>query len=93
MRCLLLEAGSWFDASSDPGDEMDASARMYWGGGIELSADGALGFLRRKCVGGGSVVNQAILDRFDDDAWDDWPAGFPFLSGREMSRHSDAAAR
>jgi choline dehydrogenase-like flavoprotein len=94
-RCLLLEAGSWFDASSYPGNEMDASARMYWGGGIELSADGALGFLRGKCVGGGSVVNQAILDRFDDDAWDDWRAraGLPFLSGREMSRHYDAVER
>ena len=94
-RCLLLEAGSWFDASSDPGNELDASARMYWGGGVELSADGALGFLRGKCVGGGSVVNRAILDRFDDDAWDDWRnrAGFPFLSGREMSTHYDAVER
>ena len=74
-RCLLLEAGSWFDALGSPGNELDASARMYWGGGIELSADGALGLLRGKCVGGGSVVNRAILDRFDDDAWDDWRRG------------------
>ncbi len=94
-HCLLLEAGSWFDASSFPGNEMDALARMYWGGGIELSADGALGFLRGKCVGGGSVVNQAILDRFDDDAWDDWSmrAGLSFLCNPEMSRHYDAVER
>jgi choline dehydrogenase-like flavoprotein len=50
-RCLLLEAGSWFDASSFPGNELDASARLYWGGGIEHSADGTLGFLRSKCDG------------------------------------------
>jgi choline dehydrogenase-like flavoprotein len=94
-NCLLLEAGSWFDASSFPGNEMDASARMFWGGGIELSADGALGFLRGKCVGGGSVVNQAILDRFDDAAWDDWRArsGMPFLCAKEMAPHYDAVER
>jgi choline dehydrogenase-like flavoprotein len=94
-RCLLLEAGRWFDASSFPGNEMDASARMYWGGGIELSTDGTLGFLRGKCVGGGSVVNQAILDRFDDDAWDDWRsrAGLPFLCDRDMAPHYDAVER
>jgi choline dehydrogenase-like flavoprotein len=93
--CVLLEAGDWFDATSYPGNELDASARMFWGGGIERSADGELGFLRGKCVGGGSVVDQAILDRLDDDAWDDWRAraGFSFLGGREMARHYDAVER
>lgn len=73
-RCLLLEAGRRFDRHSFPGNELDYSTQMFWNGGIEISRDGRLGFLRGKCLGGTSVVNQADLDRFDELAWEDWRA-------------------
>lgn len=69
-RCLLLEAGRAYDRSSFPAGEMAASAKLFWGGGIEVSKDARFGFLRGKCLGGTSVVNQADLDRFDDMAFD-----------------------
>ncbi|MBI3542825.1 MAG: GMC family oxidoreductase [Deltaproteobacteria bacterium] len=71
-KCLLLEAGREFSATTFPAHEIDYSTQMFWGGGLEISTDGNLGFLRARCLGGTSIVNQALLDRFDDVAWDDW---------------------
>jgi choline dehydrogenase-like flavoprotein len=71
-NCLLLEAGKHFKRENFPQSEIDYSAQMFWGGGLELSQDARLGFLRARCVGGTSVVNQALLDRFDEDAFEDW---------------------
>ncbi|MES2525637.1 MAG: GMC family oxidoreductase [Bdellovibrionota bacterium] len=71
-KVLLLEAGSFFRAKDFPKPEISSSAQMFWGGGAELSTDARLGFLRAKCVGGTSVVNQALLDRFDDYVWSEW---------------------
>ncbi|MCM0607251.1 MAG: GMC family oxidoreductase [Xanthomonadaceae bacterium] len=70
--CTMLEAGRKFTSKEFPLSELDGSAKLYWGGGIELSTDAKLAFLRAKCVGGTSIVNQALLDEFDDNAWDDW---------------------
>lgn len=70
--CLLVEAGRAFDRHSYPRGEMGYSTQMFWNGGLEISRDARLGFLRGKCLGGTSVVNQADLNRFDARAWDDW---------------------
>lgn len=80
--CVLVEAGPALDARTYPESELDASARMFWGGGIELTRDGRVGLLRARCVGGTSVVNQALVDRFDALALDDWRSrsGIEWLS-------------
>jgi choline dehydrogenase-like flavoprotein len=94
MRCALLEAGSDFDRSTYPRAEIDANARLYWGGGVEMNADASIGLLRPKVVGGGSVVNQALVDRFDDLALDSWRevSGVSFLSRSELDPWYDRAA-
>lgn len=71
-QVLLLEAGKYFKSNDFPKPEFESSAQMWWGGGVELSEDARLGFLRAKCIGGTSIVNQALLDRFDDSVWSDW---------------------
>jgi choline dehydrogenase-like flavoprotein len=71
-KVLLLEAGPLLRAKDFPKPEVASSAQMFWGGGIELSTDARLGFLRARIVGGTSIVNQALLDRFDHYAWDEW---------------------
>lgn len=78
---LLLEAGAHFRDKDFPKPEISSSAQMFWGGGAELSHDARLGFLRAKCVGGTSIVNQALLDRFDSLVWEEWKG----LSGIEFS--------
>jgi len=85
--CLLIEAGKYLTKETFPHTEADASAGMYWGGGIELSHDARMAFLRGKLVGGGSVVNQALMDRFDDIAFNDWrdESGIDFFTSEHFS--------
>ncbi|MCM2276815.1 MAG: GMC family oxidoreductase [Oligoflexia bacterium] len=94
-RCLLIEAGREFEARTFPRHEIDSSTQLFWGGGLELSTDGRMGFLRAKCLGGTSVVNQALLDRFDDLAWEDWRArsGIATLTAAEMEPHYAACEK
>jgi choline dehydrogenase-like flavoprotein len=82
LKCVMLEAGRDFTAETYPRTEVDANSQLYWGGGVELTNDANIGLLRPKVVGGGSVVNQALLDRFDDDALDSWRtrSGVDFFS-------------
>lgn len=90
--CALIEAGKHLNRKSFPGNEMDYSSQMFWGGGLEISTDGRLGFLRAKCVGGTSVVNQALVDRFDEAAFGDWRArsGVSFLNELALEPHYKA---
>ncbi|MGK5084484.1 GMC family oxidoreductase [Bdellovibrionota bacterium FG-1] len=94
-KCLLIEAGREYSAHTFPSNEMDYSTQMFWGGGLEVSVRGDLGFLRAKCLGGTSIVNQALLDPFDDIAWDDWKArsGISFLNRAEMTPYYDLSSR
>ncbi|MCL6643148.1 MAG: GMC family oxidoreductase N-terminal domain-containing protein, partial [Candidatus Bipolaricaulota bacterium] len=90
-KCLLLEAGKAFSAKTFPNNEMDYSAQLFWNGGMELNSDVTLAFLRGKCLGGGSVVNQSLLDRFDDFAWDLWRSAskIDFFTSAQMAPHYD----
>lgn len=87
MNCLLLEAGKYFDKDAYPTQEIDANAQLYWSGGIELNQTADIGFLRPKAVGGGSIVNQALIDRFDDKALDSWQeeSGVDFFQTNSMT--------
>ena len=95
MKCVMLEAGRDFTRTTYPRSEVDANSLLYWGGGVELTKDANIGLLRPKVVGGGSVVNQALLDRFDDDAFDSWRAasGVPFLTRGDLDPWYDRAAQ
>ena len=94
MRCLLLEAGKDSTAHTYPRKEIDANAQLFWGGGIELNTDASIGLLRPKVVGGGSIVNQALMDRFDDSAFDAWRAasGVSSLTRAELDPWYDKRA-
>ncbi|MCK6553168.1 GMC family oxidoreductase [Candidatus Binatia bacterium] len=93
LRCLILEAGKRFARDTYPRAELDANSQLYWGGGIELNTDADIGFLRARVVGGGSIVNQALMDRFDDVALDSWRqrSGVPFFTGEAMAPWYDKA--
>jgi choline dehydrogenase-like flavoprotein len=88
-KVLLIEAGKFYRKETFPRTEAEASAQLYWGGGIEFSKDGRMGFLRTKLVGGSSIVYQALMDRFDDIAFDDWRAesGVSWFTNAEMDKH------
>lgn len=90
-KVLMIEAGSFLKAKDFPKPEIESSSQMFWGGGVELNHDARLGFLRAKCVGGTSIVNQALLDRFDDQVWEPWSqeTGISF-SSTAMDPHYSA---
>ncbi|MEW5724699.1 MAG: GMC family oxidoreductase [Thermodesulfobacteriota bacterium] len=92
-RCVLVEAGRAFEAATFPGRELDYTAQMFWAGGLEITSDGRLGLLRGKCLGGGTVVNQALMDRGDDLALDDWRdrSGVGFFNTRDLAPDYEAA--
>ena len=84
---LVLEAGQHMSRDTYPRNELDGNSQLYWGGGVELTTDAAIGILRPRVVGGGGIVNQALMDRFDDVALDDFRAasGHPLFSVEAMA--------
>lgn len=91
--CLMLEAGKAFAASEYPQNELNANAQLLWNGGMDTNTAADLLFLRGKVLGGGSVVNQCLLDRFDDNAWDTWrqDTQIDWFSSTAMSAFYDKA--
>lgn len=86
IRTLVVEAGRHFNCRTYPQKELDGNSQLYWSGGLEASTDFRLTFLRPKVVGGGTIVNQALLDRFDDDAWSSFQkqAKIDYLNTKDM---------
>ncbi len=91
--CLLIEAGKHYTRKTYPDNGLDGNSQLYWSGGLELGHDCKIAFLRPKVVGGGSIVNQALVDRFDDDAWDSWrsQSGVDFFNVDDMAPWYDKA--
>ncbi|WP_165773280.1 GMC family oxidoreductase N-terminal domain-containing protein [Zooshikella ganghwensis] len=65
----LVEAGKSFSYGEYPVDELTANSQLMWHGGADLNTQANLILLRGKTVGGGTVINQCLLDRFDTFAW------------------------
>ncbi|MFN8370098.1 MAG: GMC family oxidoreductase N-terminal domain-containing protein, partial [Bacteriovoracaceae bacterium] len=82
-----------YNRNTYPTKEIDSNSRLYWSGGIEFNLDSSIGFLRPKCVGGGSIVNQALIDRFDEDALSSWKekSGVSFFNTNDMKSSYEAA--
>lgn len=91
--CLMIEAGKQYTRRTYPRNDLDGTAQLYWSGGMELSKNARLVFLRPKVVGGGSVVNQALVDRFDAEAFDSWrsQSGVTFFTEADMAPWYDKA--
>jgi len=90
-KVLMLEAGKRYAADTFSSNEMHANSRLMWGGGTEMNTDADQIFLRGKVVGGGTIINQCLLDRFDDVAYNDWrtQSGVGFHDLNTMNRHYD----
>lgn len=86
-KVLLLEAGKFYRKNTFPKTEMDYSAQLFWGGGLEFDSRSRTAYLRAKCVGGTSIVNQCLMDRFDDDCFNDWKnrSGVDFMNLEAMA--------
>lgn len=88
-KVLLLEAGRMYRKDTFPKTEAEATAHLYWGGGIEFDKDARMGFLRTRLVGGSSIAYQCLMDRFDDIAFNDWKdeSGVSWFNSQEFEKH------
>lgn len=89
---LMLEAGKAWAPSDYPDNELHGNSELAWNGGMDPTADAATIMIRGKVLGGGTVLNQALLDRFDDEAFASWAAlsGVSTFTSAHMARHYDA---
>jgi len=86
---LLIEAGKFFRKDTFPKTEFEYTTQLFWGGGLEFDESGKMAYLRGKCVGGTTIVNQCLLDRFDDIAFSEWKiiSGIDFFSEKKMKKY------
>ena len=86
-RVVVLEAGPRWEARELPLPEVEMLGRMYWNAGLELSTDASIIFTRGRGVGGSTIVNQALLDQFDEEVFARWrtTSGVPLFSTGQMA--------
>lgn len=84
-RVLVLERGSHVDPSTFTEDEIDMISRLYQDGALQLSRDFSFQMLQGMCVGGSTVVNNAVC-------FDLRPETLAHWNGPEHEAGLDAAA-
>jgi len=72
VSCLMLEAGKHHKKEQLPLNPIDSFGQMTWGGGLEMDTTFRNAVMRGKGVGGGTVVYQAIMYRFDEYVYEFW---------------------
>ena len=74
LDVVVLEAGGYYDDADFDGGELDGLGRMYMYGGGRRHARPERRPARRRCLGGGTVVNYSTSFRTPDDVRDEWAA-------------------
>ena len=92
-KVLLIEAGKFLRKDTFPRTESEYSSQLFWGGGIEFDVHAKTAFLRARVVGGTSIVNQALMNRFDEEAFRDWKerSGVDYFNVEAMTPYYDKA--
>jgi choline dehydrogenase-like flavoprotein len=88
QRVLLVERGSYVDPADFSEDEIEMFSRLYRDGALQLSRDFRLQVLQGMCVGGTTVVNNAVSIPPPEDVLEEWNRR---LRGALPSAEVDAA--
>jgi choline dehydrogenase-like flavoprotein len=94
-QVLMLERGQHVDPSSFSEDEVDMFSKLYADGALQLSRDFRFQVLQGSCVGGSTVVNNAVCFDLPDPVlrrWND-PDGLDAGLDAARLRESFAAVR
>jgi choline dehydrogenase-like flavoprotein len=87
---LMLERGDHVDPSQFTEDEVEMLSRLYADGALQLSRDFRLQVLQGSCVGGTTVVNNAVCFRMPDAVLDRWNGNLS--AGLDAKRLGDSFA-
>lgn len=90
---LLLERGLHVDPSEFTEDERSQFNNLYADGGLQLSTDARFQVLQGMCVGGSTVVNNAVCFPLPDDVLERWNDVDGLDAGLEKSRLDASFAR
>ncbi|MEW6509898.1 MAG: GMC family oxidoreductase [Bacteroidota bacterium] len=71
-QVLMLERGEYVDPSQFTEDEVEMISRLYADGALQLSRDFRFQVLQGSCVGGTTVVNNAVCFDIPDDVLNHW---------------------
>jgi len=77
---LMIERGDFVDPATFTENETEMYSRLYSDGAVQISRDFSFQVLQGRCVGGGTVVNNAVcfdLPQEVLDAWNQRGAGLP----------------
>ena len=93
QRVVVLEAGPEVRPQDMTRDAPRFLARYFWDGGLRLIGGTTQSpSLQARCVGGGTVVNSAIMLKLPDWVRQEWAAetGIEWLDGPELEAAYDA---
>ncbi|MFZ0390309.1 MAG: GMC family oxidoreductase, partial [Calditrichia bacterium] len=65
-RVVLLEEGSYVDSADMTHNEGEMIAKLYKEGGLQTTVDLEMSLLQGQCLGGSTVINNAICFRLDE---------------------------
>jgi choline dehydrogenase-like flavoprotein len=83
---ILLERGRHVDPTEFSEDEVDMLSRLYSDGAFQLSRDFRFQVLQGSCVGGTTVVNNAVCFRLPADVLQRWNTGGADLNAAELTQ-------
>lgn len=76
-RILVLESGSRYQPLQDfSDDEMDMFKKLYKEGGLQQTKKFTLTIAQGECLGGSTVVNNAVCFKMPASVQDDWQNGY-----------------
>ena len=87
-RTVVLESGAWFPAPAYPRVEREAHDRLFYGGGVATTRDGAFGILAGETVGGSTSINWMTCLPPRKEARAEWArdGGMAGVDGPEFDR-------
>ncbi len=88
LHVAVLEAGSNYEAEDFAPFEQIYQASRFWSGGFETDKFFNFIFVRGKGVGGSTLVNQCLIDRFTPEVFESWRSvsGKSEFNAEEMNR-------
>jgi choline dehydrogenase-like flavoprotein len=72
LKIIMVERGDHTDASEMSSDEVDMLSRLYADGALQLSRDYNFQVLQGSCVGGSTVINNAVSFDLPTDVLGKW---------------------
>ncbi|MFN2612216.1 MAG: GMC family oxidoreductase N-terminal domain-containing protein [Solirubrobacterales bacterium] len=85
-RVLILERGEHVDPRDFSEDEITQISRLYADGALQLSRDFRFQVLQGMCVGGSTVVNNAVCFEIPDPVLAQWNDAHGLRAGLEIDR-------